>query len=63
MKEIERLATLFGLDEKQMAFIVIDEYDPNQIPHLNFTRIKDRSEDEVKYRIIDRKPFKVNWSY
>ena len=57
MKEIERLATLFGLDEKQMAFIVIDEYDPNQIPHLNFTRIKDRSEDEVKYRIIDRKPF------
>lgn len=60
MKEIERLATLFGLDEKQMAFISIDEYDPSTTPHLNFSRIKDRAEDEVKYRIIDKKPYVRN---
>lgn len=56
MKEIERLAALFGLDEKSMAFIVTDEYDPNSLPHLNFTRIKERAEEAVKYRFVDRKP-------
>ena len=60
MKEIERLATLFGLDEKQMAFICIDEYDPSVTPHLNFSHIKDKAEDEVKYRIIDKKPYVRN---
>lgn len=56
MKEIERLATLFGLDEKKMAFIVIDEYDPTSSNHLNFSSIKERAEIEVKYRTIDKKP-------
>ena len=51
MKEIERLAALFGLNEKQMAFIVIDEFDPNGSPHINFQRVADRASDEVKYRI------------
>lgn len=49
MKEIERLATLFGLDEKQMAFICIDEYDPTTTPHLNFSGIKNRAEQEIRY--------------
>lgn len=56
MKEIERLSALFGLDEKNMAFIVTDEYDPNTIPHLNFAHIKERAEEQVKYRIVDKKP-------
>lgn len=56
MKEIERLATLFGIDEKQMALIIIDEYDPNELPHLNFDRIKYRAEEEVKFKLIQSKP-------
>lgn len=56
LKEIERLATLFGLDEKQMALIAIDEYDPNELPHLNFERIKYRAEEEVKFKLIEAKP-------
>ena len=56
LKEIERLATLFGLDEKQMALIAIDEYNPNDLPHLNFDRIKYRAEEEVKFKLIETKP-------
>ena len=56
MKEIIRLATLFGLDEKQMALIIIDEYDPNELPHLNFERVKYRAEEEVKFKLVEAKP-------
>ena len=56
LKEIERLATLFGLDEKQMALIAIDEYNPNELPHLDFARIKYRAEEDVKFKIIESKP-------
>ncbi len=56
LKEIERLATLFGLDEKQMALIIIDEYDPNDLPHLNFERVKYRAEEDVKFKLIESKP-------
>ena len=49
MKEISRLATLFGLDEKRMAFIVIDEYIPEGQNHLDFERIKDRCEQEIRF--------------
>ena len=56
LKEIERLATLFGLDEKQMAIISIDEYDPDELPHLNFDRIKYRAEEEVKFKLVEAKP-------
>lgn len=56
MKEIERLSALFGLDEKTMAFIITDEYDPNAIPHLDFRKIKIRAEEAVKYRVVDKKP-------
>lgn len=51
MKEIERLAALFGLNEKQMAFIIIDEFDPNSTPHINFQKVAERASDEVKYKI------------
>ena len=49
MKEISRLGTLFGLNEKSMAFIVIDEYIPEGQNHLDFERIKDRCEQEIRF--------------
>ncbi len=49
MKEISRLARLFGLDEKRMAFIVIDEYIHEGPNHLDFEKIKDRCEQEIRF--------------
>ena len=49
MKEIARLATLFGLNEKTMAFIVIDEYNTDSPIHLDFERIKNKCEEKIKY--------------
>lgn len=51
LKEIERLATLFGLDEKQMADIIIDEYEPHDVPHLNYQHVAERAEEAIKYKI------------
>ena len=52
MKEIARLATLFGLNEKTMAFIVIDEYITDGLAHLDFEKIKNRAECEIKFSQI-----------
>ena len=49
MKEIERLATLFGLDEKQMAGIVVDEYRKDATQHIDFASLKNRCEDEIRF--------------
>ena len=49
MKEISRLGTLFGLNEKSMAFIVIDEYIPEGQNHLGFERIKNKCEQEIRF--------------
>ena len=49
MKEIARLATLFGLNEKTMSFIVIDEYVADSPIHLDFEKIKNRCEEKIKY--------------
>ena len=49
MKEISRLGTLFGLNEKSMAFIVIDEYIPEGQNHLDFERIKNKCEQEIRF--------------
>jgi replication initiation and membrane attachment protein len=49
MKEISRLARLFGLDEKRMAFIVIDEYIHEGPTHLDFEKIKNRCEKEIRF--------------
>ena len=49
MKEISRLGTLFGLNEKSMAFIVIDEYIPERQNHLDFERIKNKCEQEIRF--------------
>ena len=49
MKEIARLATLFGLNEKSMAYIVIDEYIPEGPTHFDFVKIRDKCEQEIRY--------------
>ena len=49
MKEIARLATLFGLDEKTMSYIVIDEYAVNDPIHLNFEKIRNKCENEIRF--------------
>jgi replication initiation and membrane attachment protein len=49
MKEISRLATLFGLNEKAMAYIIIDEYMPEGSIHLDFERIRDKCEHEIRF--------------
>lgn len=52
LKEIERLATLFGLNEKQMAFIIIDEYIPEGTQHFNFESIKSKCEESIRYNQV-----------
>ena len=49
MKEISRLGTLFGLNEKSMAYIVIDEYIPEGTNHLDFEKIKNKCEQEIRF--------------
>ena len=49
MKEIARLAVLFGLNEKQMSYIVIDEYISEGPVHLDFEKIKNHAENEIRY--------------
>lgn len=49
MKEIERLSALFGLDEKQMALIVISEYDPDAHPHIDFAKVANDAIESIKF--------------
>jgi len=51
LKEIARYATLFGLKEKQMAFIVADVYNPDVTPHINFQAVATKAEQEIKFNI------------
>lgn len=55
MKEIERLATLFGLDEKQMSLIVIGQYIPDSHPHIDFSRVASDAMEAVKYKTVGEK--------
>ena len=55
MKEIARLATLFGIDEKWMAQIIIDEYTPDSVIHFDFKNIKQTCEDMIRYSILKPK--------
>lgn len=52
MKELERLAALFGLDEKQMAFIVIDVYEASESNRLDFEKIKNKAVEEIRFRQV-----------
>jgi len=56
IKEIERLATLFSLDETTMAEIVNDCYDSGDEEHrIDFQRVADRAKDELKFPFLRRK--------
>ncbi|MFA5421237.1 MAG: DnaD domain protein [Bacilli bacterium] len=56
LKEIERLAALFSLDELTMADIVLDAYDSeNKAQRINFQRVSDRAKEEVKFPFFHRK--------
>ncbi|MFA5481170.1 MAG: DnaD domain protein [Bacilli bacterium] len=53
LKEIERLATLFSLDEATMADIINDVFDPdNNKQHINYQRVGDRAKDELKFPLL-----------
>ena len=49
MKEIARLGTLFGLNEKSMAYIIIDEYNFDSPVHLDFEKIRNKCENEIRF--------------
>lgn len=56
LKEIERLATLFSLDESTMADIVIVAYDPdNKAQRVNFQVVSDRAKDEARFPFFHKK--------
>ena len=55
MREIERIATLFGLDETTMASIIIDEFDPSMNPHFNSASVIEKAKDSIKYPFLTKK--------
>ncbi|MCR5333162.1 MAG: DnaD domain protein [Bacilli bacterium] len=55
MNEIERITTLFGLDETTMASIIIDTFNPNSTPHFNSSEVIERAKDSIKYPFLTKK--------
>lgn len=55
LKEIERLSALFGLNEKTMAFIIIDEYHSEMTPHINFENVFEKAKDQIRYPFLQKK--------
>lgn len=55
IKEIERIATLFGLNEKSMAYIIIDEYDANLNPHIDYSKVFVKAEDQIRYPMLQKR--------
>lgn len=55
MREIERIATLFGLNEKTMAFIIIDEFQSETLPHIDFSKVFEKAEDQIRYPILQKR--------
>lgn len=60
MKEIERLAALFGFSEKQMAFLIVDEFESNPETWIDFESIKRRAEKEIKCNLVKSEKSKVS---
>ena len=48
MKEIERIAALYGMDESAMAFIVSDVYRPYENPHLDYSELAENCRNKIK---------------
>ena len=57
MKEIERLASLYGVDEESVSYIVANVYDPNKDKgnRLDFDQINKALINEANYTFITRK--------
>lgn len=55
MREIERIATLFGMDENTTASIIIDEFVPNTNPHFNSSNVIEKAKDTIKYPFLQKK--------
>jgi replication initiation and membrane attachment protein DnaB len=56
LKEIERLATLFGLNELTIAEIVLETFDPSKKEErINFSYITKRAKDEARYPFLQKK--------
>ena len=52
MREIERIAALFGLDEQSMAAIIIDVFNPNSPQHVNYARVAEKAKEQIKYPFL-----------
>lgn len=53
--EIERLATLFSLNETTMASIVINDYDPNNTSHINYASLAEKAKEQVRFPFLQKK--------
>ncbi len=48
MVEIERIASLYSLEEKDMAFIFVDCYKPYEEPHISFEEMAQLAKERIK---------------
>ncbi len=48
MVELERIASLYGVDEKGVAFAVVDTYKPYEVPHLIFEDVAENVKKRAK---------------
>lgn len=62
MKEIERLSSLYGVDEASAALVVANAYDPNKDKgsRLDFEQINKSLMNEANYTFITRRNKKAN---
>lgn len=55
VQEIERIATLFSLNEETMAAIIIHIYNPYSKKHIDFTLLKQKAEEKLRYPLLQQK--------
>ncbi len=48
MKEIERIAALYGMEEPSIAFVVSDLYKPYENPHLDYYELSEKCRNNIK---------------
>lgn len=56
LNEIERIATLYGIDESTMADIIANSYDPQNPRHIDFSHVGELSRQESRYSFLTKKP-------
>lgn len=55
MKEIERIATLFGLDERELAYIIIEEFPYDKKTKIDFVEVANKAKERIKYPFLQHK--------